>query len=59
MATEDEIGRVVKEWFSLGIYPQYQEAYTRRVKISREKDQAFFDLLWEHPEYEDYFEIID
>lgn len=54
MKTYDETGRVVEIIFSL----QQLKTHPPKIQASRD-DTALFEFLWEHPEYEQFFDIID
>ena len=53
-----EIGRVIAEWFSLDSYDWNQRSKDK-PRVSRLHDKDFFNFIWEHPEYEEYFDVVD
>lgn len=58
MTTDEEIGRVIAEWFSIETY-DWSTRNRDKPRVSRTHDKDFFEFIWEHPQYEEYFEVVD
>lgn len=54
--SDEEIGRVIREFFSLDSY-NWNQRVVDKPRVSREHDRSFFEFIWEHPEYEQFFDI--
>lgn len=54
---EDEIGRVVEEWFHVSNY-RWKDRSIDRPRVSRTHDKEFYEWIWDNPEYEQHFEIV-
>lgn len=56
--SESEIERVIAEFFSLHTY-NWKERSREKPRVSRTHDKDFFEFIWEHPQYEEFFEVTE
>ena len=53
-----DVESMIKEFFSLEEYT-WEDRSREKPRVSRSEDKDFFEFIWDHPEYEQFFEIVD
>lgn len=51
-----DVEHMIKEFFSLEEYT-WEDRSREKPRVSRKHDKDFFEFIWEHPEYEQFFDI--